>query len=53
MYEAFQETVEFLRKKDVKSPEVGIVLGTAAASLGAKQLRELIKAARALEPAPT
>ena len=28
-------------------------LGTAAASLGAKQLRELIKAARALEPAAT
>jgi purine-nucleoside phosphorylase len=38
MYEAFQETVEFLRKKDVENPEIGIVLGT-----GLHQLTDKIK----------
>jgi purine-nucleoside phosphorylase len=41
MYEAFQETVEFLRKKDVENPEIGIVLGT-----GLHQLTDKIKVDR-------
>ena len=36
MYEAFQQTVDFLQKKGVKNPEIGIVLGTGLHQLSSK-----------------